>query len=260
MKIQPKVSIITPVYNSEKFLSECIDSVLAQTYRNWEQIFIDDQSIDASVAIIESYQKKDERFILIKSEKNNGAGKSRNFGIKQAAGRIIAFLDSDDIWLPEKLEKHVAFMISQKAAFSHTSYGFIDEKSNIINKTYRVSNQPIGYKDLLKKIEISCLTAMYDTDYLGKMYMPDLRIKEDYALWLSILKKGFTSLPLDEELAYYRQRKGSSTNKKYTLILKHLRFLYFNEKLGIFGTLYYTFWWAYNGTVKYYIPKLSFTK
>src|SRR5690606_3490087 len=158
-------------------------------------------------------------------------------------------------WLPKKLETHVTFMLEMKAAFSHTSYGFIDEEGKIINKTFHVSNKPIGYKDLLKRTEISCLTAMYDVDKIGKMYMPDLRVKQDYALWLSILKRGFTSVPLDEELAFYRQRKNSNTNQKSKLIIKHIKFLYKIEKLNIIETIYYTGWWAVNGLAKYYLSK-----
>lgn len=251
-----KVSIITPVYNSDFFLREAIESVLNQTYQNWEHIIVDDMSKDSSPDIIREYAGKDKRITPIFLDKNVGAGPARNKAIEASSGQIIAFLDSDDIWLKEKLETHVDFMSKTNAAFSHTSYGFINEEGEIINKTFHVSNKPIKYKDLLKRTEISCLTAMYDVRKVDKMYMPNLRVKQDYALWLSILKKGFESIPLDVELAFYRQRKNSNTNKKYKLVVKHIKFLYTIEKLGLSRTLYYTSWWAFNGIFKYYISKI----
>lgn len=248
-----KVSIITPVYNSEEFLSECLDSVLAQSYSNWEMIMVDDCSSDRSIEIIEEYIKRDDRFILFQLESNQGSGIARNKAIKEAKGEIIAFLDSDDIWHPKKLEIHLAFMIEKNAAFSHTSYGYINEEGEKIRDTFHVSAKPVGYKDLLKRTEISCLTAMYNVAQLGKMYMPDLRRKQDYALWLSILKRDMKSYPLDEELAFYRQRENSATSNKFALIGKHFVFLWKYEKLNPFSSFYYTLMWIYNGLIKYYI-------
>ena len=249
----PLVSIITPVYNAERFVEFTLKSVLAQTYTNWEMIMVDDCSKDGSVDIIQRYMDKDPRFQLIKLDKNSGQGIARNRAIETAKGQIIAFLDSDDIWLPEKLEIHVKFMVENNAAFSHTSYGYIDEEGNIIKSTFHVSKNPVRYRDLLKWTEISCLTAMYDVNQIGKMYMPDLRKKQDYALWLSILKRGFTSLPLDVELAYYRQVKGSVTSNKWKLIIPHWKFLRVQEGLNVFESFYYLLWWVFSGIWKYYI-------
>lgn len=250
-----KVSIITPLYNSSRFVLEAIESAINQTYQDWEMIIVDDCSTDNSVEIVKQYQKIDKRIKLFKLSDNSGAAIARNIAIKESSGRLIAFLDSDDIWLPNKLEEHVFFMLKNEASFSHTSYGFIDEEGKRINKTYHVGKNPVGYYDLLKRAEISCLTAMYDVQKLGKVYMPNLRRKQDYGLWLSILKKGETSLPLDLELAYYRQVKGSATNNKSKLILKHIIFLYKHQNLGILKTIYYFIWYALNGVKKYYINK-----
>ncbi|AIM60223.1 hypothetical protein IX49_06700 [Cellulophaga lytica] len=251
----PKVSIITPLYNAQRFVSLAIDSVISQSYTNWEMIIVDDCSSDNSVEIVNKYVNVDSRITLLKLETNSGSGPARNKAIEFASGRIIAFLDSDDIWAPNKLEVHVKFMIENKAAFSHTSYGFIDESGDTVNKTYHVSNHPIDYWDLLKRTEISCLTAMYDTQLIGKRYMPPLRRKQDYGLWLSILKSGVVSIPLDQELAFYRQVKGSATSNKSKLIFKHLVFLYKHQNLNIFQTVYYFSYWAINGFKKYYINK-----
>lgn len=251
-----KVSIITPVYNSGLFLERTIQSVIQQTYTHWEWILVDDHSIDNSKEIITKYAEEDARIKSYFLNKNSGAGPARNIAIENASGRIIAFLDSDDIWKSDKLEKHVEFMLKNKAAFSHTSYGFIDENDKIIHKTFKVSNKPVTYKDLLKRTEISCLTAMYDLKYMDKMYMPNLKRKQDYGLWLSILKKGIKAIPFDEELAFYRQRKGASTSNKLKLIKKHWNFLYRHEHLGVIKTAYYTFFWITNGIKKYYLSRL----
>lgn len=247
------VSIITPVFNSAKYIRETLVSVLSQSYKDWEMIMVDDCSTDNSILIIKEFQKKDSRFRLVRLDTNSGSGIARNKAIELANGKFIAFLDSDDIWHKDKLSKHVEFMQRNDAVFSHTSYGFLDEGGSQIKQTYRVSAHPIGYSDLLKRTEISCLTAMYDQNFLGKMYMPDLRRKQDYALWLSILKKGVKSIPMDEELAFYRQRKGSATNNKFKLVIKHLIFLNKHEGLNYFQTLYYTTHWLLGGFVKYYL-------
>lgn len=250
---EPLVSIITPVYNSSEFLIETIESVLAQSYINWEHIFVDDCSIDNSVQIIKKYIDKDPRIKLFQLPKNMGAGPSRNFAIKEAKGKYIAFLDSDDYWIPEKLAIQIRYMEDNFIDFSHSSYGYWNTKSEIIRKPFIVSDYPLSYKDLLKRTEISCLTAIYNQETIGKMYMPELRLKQDYALWLSILKKGYKSYPQQEILAYYRQRKGSATNNKFKLIYKHYRFLVDSESLNSFNAIKYTFFWIKNGLVKYYI-------
>lgn len=208
------VSIITPLYNCKLYLKECIESVISQSYQNWEMIIVDDQSTDCSYKLALDYSQKDQRIRVFQLNKNSGSGVARNKGIKESKGRFIAFLDSDDIWHENKLKIHIDIMLSNNSSFSHTSYGYISESGDILKKVFKVSRNSIGYKELLKRTEISCLTAVYDVSKLGKIYMPDLRRKQDYALWLSILKSGHTSLPVDEVLAWYRQRKDSATSKK----------------------------------------------
>jgi teichuronic acid biosynthesis glycosyltransferase TuaG len=144
-------------------------------------------------------------------------------------------------------------MIENKAAFSHTSYGYIDVEGNEIKSPLRVSQHPVTYKDLLKRTEISCLTAVYDASIIGKFYMSEHRRKQDYALWLSILKTGVQSLPLDEVLAYYRQVPTSATSKKYNLIFKHYLFLRETQELSIIQSGYYTLSWMINGFSRYYM-------
>ena len=250
---QPLVSIITPNFNTEKFVAKTIESVLKQTYDNWEMIIVDDASTDKSVEIIKKYASNEPRIHLIQLDKNNGQGNARNIATKFASGDYIAFLDSDDIWHPDKITIHIRFMLEKNADFSHTSYGFIDESDNRIMQTYHVSSYPVSYKNLLKRTEIGCLTVIYKIKTVGKRFMPLLKRKQDYALWLEILKDGFVSHPLDEELAYYRQRKGSTTNNKFNLIIDHYKFLRRTQSLNPFLALYYTLAWGLNGLKKYYL-------
>jgi len=242
------------VHNSLQFIERTADSVLQQTFTEWEWLLVDDASTDGSSDYLRDLGSDDSRVKVIRLTDNMGAGPARNRAIEQANGRFVAFLDSDDIWIPCRLEMHVGFMEQRGSAFSHTSYGYIDEHDNVIRNTFHVSAHPIAYTDLLKRTEISCLTAIYDQNVLGKMYMPDLRRKQDYALWLAILKRGYRSDPLDVETAFYRQHSGSATNKKHELILKHWQFLRDVEGLSPAHSLYYTTRWGLEGLKKYYLP------
>jgi teichuronic acid biosynthesis glycosyltransferase TuaG len=253
MESYPLISIVTPVYNSAKYLNETIQSVINQTYKNWELLIVDDCSTDNSARIIKEIAAFDPRIRFMQLQCNQGSGPSRNLAIKEANGKYIAFLDSDDFWVAEKLEIQVNFLETNKIAFSHASYGYWDEEGIEIRKPFIVSRNAVDYQKLLKRTEISCLTAIYNQELIGKMYMPNYRRKQDYALWLSILKKGFNSVPQQKVLAYYRQRKGSVTNKKYKLIIKHYFFLRQNEKLSRFNSLKYTAYWIWNGLIKYYL-------
>jgi teichuronic acid biosynthesis glycosyltransferase TuaG len=252
------VSIITPVYNSAIYIDETINSVLKQNYQNWEWLIVDDLSTDNSVDIIKKYSNIDFRIKLIVSKTNEGSGPARNIAIKNAKGKYLAFLDSDDLWHKNKLLIQIKFMQERDSAFSYTSYNYIDENSNLINEIYHVSNRSIDYDFLLKKTDIGCLTAIYDVEKIGKMYMPNLRRKQDYALWLAILKKGFKADPLDKVLASYRVRKGSATSNKIILIRLHYSFLRKTQNLNCAMSFYYTVLWGMNGVNKFFLSKLKF--
>jgi teichuronic acid biosynthesis glycosyltransferase TuaG len=247
------VSIITPVYNASEFLEETLLSVISQTYGNWEHLLVDDCSTDHSLDILKQYSIIDNRFKIYENSDNRGSGYTRNRAIEMAMGRYIAFLDSDDLWHPEKLSLHIAFMHQNNSVFSHSSYGYIDENSQKIKNTFHVSRLPVTYYDLLKRTEISCLTAMYDAESIGKFYMSDHQRKQDYALWLSILKVGHRSHGLDEELAYYRQHEGSATSNKFDLLGKHVAFLKETQGFNTPTALYYTAYWLVNGIIRYYL-------
>ena len=253
MKNQPLVSIITPSYNSEKYIGETIKSVLNQSYINWELVIVDDCSTDKTWDIIRGYALKDSRIKIHKNEVNSGSGITRNRAIDIARGRYIAFIDSDDIWHKNKLSVQIAFMKENNYCFSHTSFGYIDEFSNKIKHTFRVKKSPVDYKHLLKYTDIGCLTAVFDCSVIGKFYMSEHRRKQDYALWLTILKTGVVSYPIDIELAYYRQSKNSATSNKWSLISKHVVFLMDTQGMNIFASIYYTVYWMMNGFMRYYV-------
>jgi len=212
------VSIITPLYNSEAFISETITSVLNQTYKYWELVLIDDASTDATSSIASRFVAKHSNVFLLKNETNLGAGHSRNRGIQVAQGDFITFLDADDLWKPEKLEKQIQFINTHDTDICFNSYELINESSEPLN--IKVEALPVlTYKKLLKSNYIGNLTGMYNTKTLGKVYMPLLRKRQDWLLWLNALERsGKPALSLNESLAYYRIREASVSAKKWPLI------------------------------------------
>ena len=251
--LSPLVTIVTPVYNSIDYVGDSIQSVINQTFQNWEMILVDDGSNDGSFELISSINKIENRIKIIRNKENRGPGISRNKAIKLAKGKYIAFLDSDDLWHKDKLNIQIELMEENKWSFSHTSYGYVSKQGKKIKSTFHVSNHSINYFNLLKRTEISCLTAVYNQKVLGKCYMTEHRKKQDYALWLSILKKGVKSQPIDIELAYYRQRPDSVTSNKSLLILSHVRFLMETQSMNLIQALYYTSFWMVNGFIRYFV-------
>jgi len=230
------VSIITPVHNSELFLEKCLQSVLSQTYSNWEHILIDDCSTDNSFSIIMKYVQNDSRVNYVKLNKNSGAGIARNKAIELAKGRFIAFLDSDDLWHPTKLKKQLAFMENNNCFFSFTSYSIIDEDGNEKPKVMSAIKE-VTYNSALYKNPIGCLTVIYDVDFYGKQYMPSIRKRQDFALWLKLLKKA-NACGLNEVLSFYRDRKNSISSSKIKLI-KYEWKIYREEGFNIMKSSFY---------------------
>ena len=243
------VSIIMPNYNFEKHLSLSIQSVLKQTYPHWELLFVDDASTDTSLDVVRSFQ--DERIKVFVSEKNSGAACARNKAIEAAEGRWIAFLDSDDCWKPEKLEKQLAFMVENDIAFSYTDYDVVDD-DHVVLSTYRSRLCVCTYRDILKHNHIGCLSAVYDSEKLGKVFMPIEAVKrEDMACWLTILKPGRKAYCLHECLAEYRMHSKSVSANKIKM-MKYQWLVYRKvEKIGLFKSLYYLASWAIIGFSKY---------
>lgn len=233
------VSIITPVHNCEKFIKDTIDSVRNQSYTNWEHILIDDVSTDNSYNIIKDLCSLDSRFKLVQLDKNGGAAVARNTGIELAKGRYIAFLDSDDLWHKEKLKKQVRFMSHNKYALTFTSYEKFYENGYREKVTCPTS---ITYSQLLRSNKIGCLVAMYDVSMVGKVYMPLIRKRQDYALWLKMLKLISAGYGLDEVLAYYRIRNDSISANKAEMLKWNWRLFHNVEKLNIIESAFYLAW------------------
>jgi teichuronic acid biosynthesis glycosyltransferase TuaG len=233
----PETTIITPIYNAEDFLADSLDSILNQSYQNWEAILINDNSTDRSLDIAKHYESLDCRFKIINKKESGGAAKTRNAGIELAKGRYIAFLDSDDIWLANKLEIQISFMKSHNVDFSFTGYNFITEQG-IIGDYVPVPSH-VSYKTLLKGNIIACLTAVYDTKKLGKVYMPDVLKRQDFALWLKITKLGVKAFGINESLAHYRLRTGSLSSSKFNTMMHTWRVYRNVEKLSFLSSCKY---------------------
>lgn len=226
------VSIIMPSYNTAKFISSTIESVLAQTYVNWELIIVDDCSKDNTDDVINQYLT-DTRIHYIKNETNSGAAVSRNRALREAKGKWIAFLDSDDLWMPDKLTKQIAFMENNDYHFSYTNYIEIDENS-IPNGRSITGPKKITKMGMYNYCWPGCLTAMYDAETIGLIQIADIKKNNDYAMWLKVCKKADCYL-LDEVLAEYRRgRTGSvSSHSVKTMIKWHYKLFREAEKQGI---------------------------
>jgi teichuronic acid biosynthesis glycosyltransferase TuaG len=213
------VSIIIPTYNTEKFIGDTLQSVQNQTYQNWEMILVDDASTDRTVSVIEEFAKNDSRIKLFKLEKNSGNGFARNIALEKAVGKYIAYLDADDLWFSNKLEKQIGFLKANNLHFTFSFYDCIDEEGNSLNRRVEA---PINltYDELFFCNYVGNLTAIYDADYFGKIILEATQKRQDWRLWLTILKQIQVTKPVPEPLAFYRIRKDSISSSKFKLI-KH---------------------------------------
>lgn len=210
------VSIIMPSYNTASYIELTIKSVLKQTYKNWELLIVDDCSTDNTDEVIKKFS--DKRIIYMKNKKNSGAAISRNRALKRAKGKWIAFLDSDDLWYPTKLEEQIHFMKKNKYSFSYTSYKEIDEsgKKNGIKVT---GPKKITKRGMYHYCWPGCLTVMYDAEKVGKIQIANIKKNNDYAMWLKVIKK-VDCYYYDKVLAQYRKRSGSISNHGYLKLIK----------------------------------------
>jgi glycosyltransferase involved in cell wall biosynthesis len=244
------VSIITPCYNAEEYLSQTIESVLSQTCQDWEMLIVDDCSSDGSAQIIEEYSRKDSRIKYLKTDRRSGSPTlPRNIGIENAGGRYIAFLDSDDLWLPGKLDSQLnAIKKNKDAAIVFSYYEKIAEDGT---RSARVIKSPasVTYDKLLRGNVIGCLTGMYDVDKVGKTYFVN-EGHEDYILWLSILKKGYTAVNTEDLQALYRVRERSVSSDKGKAARWQWRIYRDVEKLNLFKSLFCFTCYAFKAIVK----------
>lgn len=209
-KKEPLVSIVMPSYNSSQTIESSVHSVIEQSYKNWELIIVDDCSSDTTWQMLKDFAAKYENITCFQNETNQGAGASRNLAISKAKGRFISFLDSDDLWTANKLSEQIEFMLTNNYGFTYTYYSRFDLSSELGVVT---APKHIDYKKLLYSNVIGCLTAIYDTQLLGKRYMPLIRKRQDMGLWLDILKDIPKAYCLPKVLAKYRVGNGMSANK-----------------------------------------------
>ena len=211
------VSIIMPAYNAEAFIAESIASVQQQTYENWELLVIDDASKDMTLQLVEQLQKNDSRIKLHELPTNQGAGFARNIGIKASRGDFISFLDADDLWKPEKLEKQLQFMQRERVQVCYSSYDLINEEDRPLDKTVKAL-QELPFQKLLRANYVGNLTGIYNAKELGKIYCPLIRKRQDWGLWLLAVRKAGGAKGISEALAKYRVRENSISRNKWEML------------------------------------------
>ena len=246
MSDKPVVSIITPLYDAGVYIAETIESVIHQEFTDWEYLIVDDCSTDNGPAIAEKYAATDSRIRVIQLQENAGAGVSRNAGIEASRGRFIAFLDSDDKWLPSKLSRHLDFMKTNDVPFSFTDYILTAEDGTDLGHIVRC-RKTLSYRRQLKTNYVGCSTVVIDTDFYGKRYFPEIRKRQDFGLWLELLKSGPPALGFSEALTVYRVRKTGLSGRKVELV-KH-NWLLYREVLA-FGPIRSAYYLCWNIAIK----------
>ncbi|MBR2129303.1 glycosyltransferase family 2 protein [Aerococcus sp.] len=233
------ISIVTPVYNAERFIGATIESVQQQYYGDWELILVNDQSSDNSQEIIEAYAQGDERIKVINLVENSGAAVARNTGIAAAKGQYIAFIDSDDVWDAEKLNRQIRFMKEGNIAFSYTDFRLVDENGVVLKEK---ANVPLSldYTGLLKNTAIACSTVMIDREVVEDFRMPLVRKGQDTATWLQIMREtGVTAYGISTPLNSYRQVAGSISSDRIGALKRTWNTYYNLEKLPLPKAAYY---------------------
>ena len=241
MKDKKLVSIIMPTYNCGKYIEETINSVLNQTYSNWELIIVDDCSKDNTEEVVKKI--KDKRIKYHKLDKNSGAAVARTEAMKIAKGNYMAFLDSDDLWYEDKLSKQIKYMEDNNYSFTCTAYEQIDEESKSLNKVIKTKKKA-NYNRILLDCPVGNSTVMYDVDKLGKFEVPNIRKRNDDALWLQIIKKAKYIYGMDDILMKYRIRSNSISSNKLSLIKYHWQLYREIEHLSVIRSVFHICYWG----------------
>ena len=246
---RPLVSVIMATYNSQEYVRESVESVLAQTECDWELLITDDCSVDSTFVLLQKFEAQDSRITAVRLDSNQGPAVARNTSIERSCGRYIAFLDSDDLWRPRKLEAQLTFMRASNAAIAYTAFSKIDHEGRFLADKMGVPNT-ICYQRLLKTCDISCSTVIYDTCHFGRVYMPLIRKRQDYGLWLRLLKSRPHTLAhgLNDVLTDYRVLKNSVSRNKLKAAVYQYRVYRELEQLSILEALYYMGHYTYHGT------------
>ncbi len=246
-----KVSVIIPVYNCEKFLKHTVQSVLNQTYTDWEMIIVNDASTDNSGTVAAAYAAADKRIRVINQPQNSGVGACRNRGIEAAEGRYVAFLDSDDLWSREKLSKQVEFMRQNDAAASHTGFAFMSEKGEVLSKGKVEVDPEIDLVQYMKTTQIGLSTVMIDREKIPDIRFPEEReLCEDAKTWVGLFHRGYKFYGLNEELMLYRVRQNQLSGNKIHMAVNTLKRYLREDNLPAYKRLYCFLNYAYNGTMK----------
>lgn len=241
--VKDLVSIIMPTYNCGAFIAETIRSVQAQTYSQWEIVIVDDCSTDDTKAVVDEFMKDDDRIKYHCLEENSGAAVARTRAMALAEGEYMAFLDSDDLWMPDKLEKQLAFMQENGYAFSCTAYEQIDEESNSLGRVIKTVKRT-DYNRLLLDCPVGNSSVMYSVAAMGKFEVPNIRKRNDDALWLQMLKKEKYIYGMPEVLMRYRIRKNSISSNKLKVVKYHWILYREIEHLNVFRSAFHIFWWC----------------
>lgn len=242
------VSVITPAYNCEDTIADTIESVLAQTWTNWEMIIVNDCSTDNTVEIVRRYSCYDERICLISFETNQGSATARNEAIRKCRGKFIALLDADDLWKPQKLEKQIEFMMENDYAFTYTSYDVFSNQNDSVRKIFKVK-PTVDYKTYLCNTIIGCLTVVIDKEKILDFHMEQGYL-EDVLTWIYYLKKGYIAYGLDINLASYRVLPGSKSNNKLKNAKRFYHCLNLQEDLNKFQRIICFLGYLYNALKK----------
>lgn len=250
MKHQPLVSIIMPCYNTERFISDTIESVRRQTYSHWELIIVDDASDDGTADIVNAFCVKEDRIRFFVKNEHTGIADSRNKCIEKAKGQYLAFIDSDDLWYSEKLEIQLGLMLEHNIGFSYSSYDCMDECGKSLNRTIKAAGN-LSYSDYMRNTIIGCSTVMLNKAIIGEVEVPDFRTSEDTATWLNILKKGFFAYAIEKPLVCYRIRKHSASSNKLKASADLWRVYRKQEKISLFKASYCFCCYAFNAIKKH---------
>ncbi|WP_445495610.1 glycosyltransferase family 2 protein [Photorhabdus sp. SF281] len=242
------VSIIMPSYNSSNFIEQSINSVLQQTFSDWELLIIDDCSKDNSIEIIERF--KDDRIKLLPLSKNIGAGEARNVGLRLAKGKYIAFIDSDDLWLPKKLETQINYIIdNQELAAICTGYSFINEENEVIRGKV-IPNKKITLDNYMQNTCIGFSTSMINKNVTGEFYLNKIRLHQDAHLWINLLSQGFKIAGLQEDLVKYRVRINQISGNKFMSAIKILKLYWSFKEIPWKNRLFNFIYYSINGILK----------
>ncbi len=244
------VSVIIPVYNAEKYLTDTLNSIYGQTYKNFEIILVDDRSTDRSAEIIAEHIKTHPEIVYVLQEKNGGAAVARNTALAAAKGRYVAFLDSDDIWVPEKTERQLKLLEENDGAFAFTAIEMIDDEGNLVKKKRKVKVK-VNYKFLLRNTMIPTSSVIIDRSKTGSFSMPLRRSGQDYATWLKLLRNGTVAYGINEALTRYRVGHKSLSSNKFKSIKQVWEIQTKDEHINKFSAFFNVMCFTFNALKKY---------